>query len=65
MPKRQPKPKAQSPQDELPQFTGLDLEEDEEASSPIPDDDGWVRLEAEEPTPKGGRRGKGKADKPA
>ena len=64
MAKRQPKPKAQ-PQAERPQFTGLDLEEDEDdLGSTIPDDDGWVRLEAKEPKPKGGRRGKGK-DKPA
>lgn len=66
MAKRQPKPKAQPPQVERPQFTGIDLEEDEDdLGSTIPDDDGWVRLEAEEPKPKGGRRGKGKADKPA
>ncbi len=56
------KPKAQPPQAERPQFTGLDLEEDEdELGSPIPDDDGWVRLEAEEPRKKGAKRGKGKA----
>ena len=64
MPKRQPKPKAQ-PQAERPQFTGIDLEEDEdEQGSTIPDEDGWVRLEVEEPKPKGAKRGKGK-DKPA
>ena len=64
MPKRQPKPKAQ-PQAERPQFTGIDLEEDEDdLGSTIPDDDGWVRLEAEEPKRKGGRSGKGKGDKP-
>lgn len=62
---RKPKPKAEQPQAERPHFTGIDLEEDEDDfGSTIPDDDGWVRLEAEEPKPKGGRRGKAKADKP-
>lgn len=63
MPRKQPKPKAE-PQAEQPQFTGIDLEDDDEATSPIPDDDGWVRLQREEPKPKGAKRGKGKADKP-
>ena len=66
MPKRQPKPKAPPPQAERPQFTGLDLEEDEDdLGSTIPDDEGWVRLEADEPKRKRGRSGKGKNDKPA
>ena len=52
MPRKPAKPKA-PPQAERPQFTGLDLEEDEDdLGSTIPDDDGWVRLEAEEPKPK-------------
>ena len=64
MPRKPAKPKAEQ-KAERPQFTGLDLEEDEDdLGSTIPDDDGWVRLEAEEPKPKGGRRGKAK-DKPA
>ena len=66
MPRKQPKPKAPPPQAERPQFTGLDLDDDEDdLGSTIPDDEGWVRLEAEEPKRKGGRSGKGKGDKPA
>lgn len=61
MPRKPAKPKAPT-QAERPQFTGLDLEEDEDdQGSTIPDDDGWVRLEAEEPKPKGAKRGKGTA----
>lgn len=56
---RKPKPKAEPPQAERPQFTGLDLEDDDEEGSAIPDDDGWVRLESEQPQRKGVRRGKG------
>lgn len=63
---RKPKPKAQPPQAERPQFTGLDLDDEEDdLGSTIPDDEGWVRLEAEEPKRKGGRSGKRKGDKPA
>ena len=66
MPKKPAKPKAQPPQAERPQFTGLDLEEDEDdLGSTIPDAEGWVRLEADEPKRKGGRSGTGKGDKPA
>lgn len=62
---KRPKPKAEQ-KAERPQFTGLDLEEDEDdLGSTIPDDDGWVRLQTEEPKPKGGRRGKAKDTKPA
>ena len=66
MPRKPAKPKAQPPQAERPQFTGLDLDDEEDdLGSTIPDDEGWVRLEAEEPKRKGGRSGKGKANKPA
>ena len=53
MARKPAKPKAPPPQAERPQFTGLDLDDDEDdLGSTIPDDEGWVRLEAEEPKPK-------------
>lgn len=49
-----------------PQFDDAPLDsEDDEGACPIPDDDGEIVLRRGKPTTKGGKRGTGKADKPA
>lgn len=51
---RKPKPTPAPPEPQ--QLTGIEIEEDEDLSSTIPDEDGWVRLEESPPQEK--RRGK-------
>lgn len=60
------KPRTVAAAKPAPQFDDAPLDaEDDEGACPIPDDDGEIVLRRGKPTTKGGKRGKGKADKPA
>lgn len=48
---RKPKPHQPAPP-EPQQLTGIEIEEDDDLSSTIPDEDGWVRLEESPPQEK-------------
>ena len=61
MPRKPPQPKAAKPK-----LAELDFEDDEPSGLGILDDDGnMVLRRAAKPKTKGGRRAKGKSDKPA